>query len=145
MATAAFHAVRAGFRPGASSVNPVDDNERGRGDDQFAGSAPPPNSSGRGIVAQEDVRALPDGERHRQCALRAFLLDKVEDAVEVGDGGVKPDDGNAQASRPLSFAMRASSFAITSSCGIHLASEASARPTLFSTSARNQASCSAAR
>ena len=88
------------FDPGASSVNPVDDNERGRGDDQFAGSAPPPDSSGRGIVAQEDVRALPDGERHRQCALRAFLLDKVEDAVEVGDGGVKPDDGNTQASRP---------------------------------------------
>jgi hypothetical protein len=67
-------------------VHTIDHHERRSRDHQLARSSDAPTAAGLGVFTQEHVGAVPNGERHGQCAARIFLLDVVKDAVEIGNG-----------------------------------------------------------
>ncbi len=122
----------------------IDDDEGRSRDHQLAGAGNSSAPTDLGMFAQQNIGTVPDRERHCQGTARAFLLDVVEDAVEIGVGFVLPYYRDAQAPVPFRRAIRASSLLMTVSCENHCASPLSARASDFSTSPRNHASCSPA-
>jgi hypothetical protein len=124
--------------------NAIDNNERGGSDDQFTRAFYATDPPRLWIRAQEPIRTLQNGKRHGQGALRALVLNMIEDLVEFGLCPREPENGNGQPPCAFSREIRASSLAITSSCRTHCVAGSSASLIPISTCSRNHLSCSAA-
>ncbi len=85
----------------------INDDERRRRYDKLASAAPPPSPARLGIFAQQHVGAVPDGARHGERALGAFLFDVIEIAVKIGERLIEPEHRDAQEFVPSSSYRRA--------------------------------------